>query len=793
MDSRKFSPGMQFGLLWMSLAIVSLTCSHVEGKEPEFVAQLKQADRIVVATPAKAVDVSGGKTFSARIDNVLRGSGQRGGNVEIVQSGDEKSHPKFEAGQAYVFLLKRLKAEAGWQLLTTQVLPVTDGKVSTAGGDELSLDDFQQLVASHPNEMPVEEAPAPRTSLAGTWILSISQQGTDISLWLLDITEADGKYSAKLVATSRLVSASMLKSAEITASEAHIVVTSDGQNFDFRGKLTDGLVPGSMAVDQRAIVVAQLMPSSATSMKAHNEPQEAPGRDSYLKAVSAGSADKLSQFIKDHPDSPLILEAYNELISLKADEDKVDPAALDKLAEQFLQAASRWSSRIVMQTYVELGANFSQDDKTAKLARKYLTAAEKSFTDETPKPWKVSTRLAMANLLLKEDETAKGVAMLSDLHQQNPFEPEITYLLARESEKEGKADEALELYSEIAALPMLERMLFQTIARKTKDFTRDQLPSQVAERIWKKKHGNLDKFDRYLDEVYEKRLLGFATDKVPTRKPGEGTRVVLCELFTGSECPPCIGADVAAAGLEATYPSGDVIVLRYHQHIPAPDPLANDASQQRFQFYQGEGTPSMVVNGERVSGVGGFLGNAAEVYAQLRKLVDPFLTEKIALKIDLSAKADAGIIHLKAVAGGLTFPEQVRLVVVLAEDKVLYPAGNGIRFHEMVVRDMPAGIEGVAPEQGKLSFSGEIDVSRLRSSLKKYLTRLETELAEEFPSRPLDLTRLHVVAFLQDMKTQVVLQAASVPVTGTIPAPAPEESKSTKESKPSKPAAEDDD
>jgi hypothetical protein len=398
----------------------------------------------------------------------------------------------------------------------------------------------------------------------------------------------------------------------------------------------------------------------------------------------------------------------------------------------------------------------------------------------------------MASLLLNSGESAQGVALLSELHQQNPFEPQITYLLARESEKAGKLDQALELYSEIAALPMMERMLYQTIARKQKDFTRDQLPSQIAERLWKKKHGSLNEFDRHLDSVYEKRLLAFVGDKVPPRKPGGGTRAVLCELFTGSECPPCIGADVAIAGLEATYPAGEVIVLRYHQHIPAPDPLANDASQQRFQFYQGEGTPSLVLNGEVVRGVGGFLGNAAEVYNQLRQQIDPFLTEKIALTIDMSAKADAGKIHLNAVAGGLTFPEQVRLVIVLAEDRILYPAGNGIRFHEMVVRDMPAGIEGVAPQNGKLSFSEEIDVVRLRSSLKKYLTRLETELAEEFPSRPLDLTRLHVVAFLQDMKTQVVLQATSVPVTGTIPAPPPEESKPKKIS-PSKSDDEDDD
>ena len=68
-------------------------------------------------------------------------------------------------------------------------------------------------------------------------------------------------------------------------------------------------------------------------------------------------------------------------------------------------------------------------------------------------------------------------------------------------------------------------------------------------------------------------------------REGQGDRVVVVELFTGSECPPCLAADLAFDALEQTYTPKDVVLLEYHLHIPRPDPLTNTDSVERQEYY----------------------------------------------------------------------------------------------------------------------------------------------------------------------------------------------------------------
>ena len=85
---------------------------------------------------------------------------------------------------------------------------------------------------------------------------------------------------------------------------------------------------------------------------------------------------------------------------------------------------------------------------------------------------------------------------------------------------------------------------------------------------------------------------------------------MLCELFTGAACPPCVGADLATGALQETFATTELIMLRYHEHIPAPDPFANPQTRQRFQYYNGRGTPSIYLDGTAFRGAGGYLQHA---------------------------------------------------------------------------------------------------------------------------------------------------------------------------------------
>src|SRR5262249_30169554 len=67
-------------------------------------------------------------------------------------------------------------------------------------------------------------------------------------------------------------------------------------------------------------------------------------------------------------------------------------------------------------------------------------------------------------------------------------------------------------------------------------------------------------------------------------RKGKSQRVVLVELFTGAQCPPCVAADLAFDGLQKTYKPTEVVLLQYHLHIPRPDPLTNADTEERAAF-----------------------------------------------------------------------------------------------------------------------------------------------------------------------------------------------------------------
>jgi hypothetical protein len=79
------------------------------------------------------------------------------------------------------------------------------------------------------------------------------------------------------------------------------------------------------------------------------------------------------------------------------------------------------------------------------------------------------------------------------------------------------------------------------------------------------------------------------------------------ELFTGTQCPSCVSADVAFDALLKTYKPADFIGFQYHLHIPGPDPLTNPDAMAQQKHYGSEipGTPSTFFNGRSEGGGGG--------------------------------------------------------------------------------------------------------------------------------------------------------------------------------------------
>jgi hypothetical protein len=260
-------------------------------------------------------------------------------------------------------------------------------------------------------------------------------------------------------------------------------------------------------------------------------------------------------------------------------------------------------------------------------------------------------------------------------------------------------------------------------------------------------------------EENEKTGLGYTPAKVESRK---GQRVVLVELFTGAQCPPCVAADLAFEGLGKTYTPSEVVLLQYHLHIPLPDPLTTPDTQARANFYGEDvrGTPTIFFNGKSAAGGGGPRPAGEAKYKDYRAIIDPLLEEanKIAVKVD--AKRTDDNIAITATAAGYKPSDKLKLRFALIEPWVRYAGTNGLSYHAHVVRALPGGPAGFELTKDSAMWNTKVDLADIRQSASKHL--------DGFPyldgQRPFSFRNLRVVAFIQNDDTKEVLHAVDVAV-----------------------------
>jgi hypothetical protein len=261
----------------------------------------------------------------------------------------------------------------------------------------------------------------------------------------------------------------------------------------------------------------------------------------------------------------------------------------------------------------------------------------------------------------------------------------------------------------------------------------------------------------------------FALTKFGGRKNARNDQVVLVELFTGAQCPPCVGPDLAFDGLVRTYQPSEVVLLQYHIHVPRPDALASADTEARATSYNVQAAPTIVFNGKRADPEGGGSDVAEMFYKKYRAAIEPLLEGNSPVRLKLGATRKGSKVEVTAEAtpaAGGKLPETASLRLVLVEDVVKYKGGNGITTHPHVVRGLLNGEKGWSLKGKKdgLKQSLEVDLDVLRGELRKYLEEFNKAMAFPNDQRPLDLASLRVVAFVQDDATRAVLQASETPV-----------------------------
>lgn len=611
--------------------------------------------------------------------------------------------------------------------------------------------------------------------LIGRWKLSFVQIPVEQDFCILDITHKNKKFEAKIVSNDKHEKHPgdpQIKTYEIKDDgQVRLELEALGLQWSYQGKLDGDHIWGTLMMPQYQLTPSKLERTELKELEHTKEPQQITSLPDLLGAENA--ADKfvaLNEFVKKKESyrSPLLVEGYASLAKhFKA--EKLSLADIKATIADYRKAIEVWGPRLAPRVDLEMGKALAQQQIEPELAKELLSTAEKQITADYPVEWK--TQLADSWITVGDYE--RGLKLLKPLQDLDPSNPFIRLVYAQGKEKAKDIDEALQVYAGLATLPQFERIMASQGSTSVL-----VLPSEAVARLWKEKHGSTTGLDKFLSEAYESQMKLYVPQRTIT-KPEPNAQVVLMEVFTGSSCDPCVPVDIAAEALHRAFSPQEMIVVKYHEHAPLADPLANEGGMERFGFYSGRGTPMMVVNGQQVQGVGGNIMAAASQTMRLKMGLEPELKKTAPVSIKLAATREGDEIKIKASVSGIkTTDNDPRLFLVLVENGIQFAAPNGIRLHNGVARAFPNGAAGVKLAPGpEVEHEATVSLTKVRADLAAHLKQFEDQAGREFPSKPMELAKLQVVAFVQNHITKSYMQATLVDVPDATAAPAVEPAK----------------
>jgi hypothetical protein len=182
---------------------------------------------------------------------------------------------------------------------------------------------------------------------------------------------------------------------------------------------------------------------------------------------------------------------------------------------------------------------------------------------------------------------------------------------------------------------------------------------------------------------------------------------------------------------------------------------------------QVRGAPTIFIGGKLGEAGGGPAAAAEKKYTSFRKQIEEGLDKAPGVKIGLTlAKGEKGGFTAKAAVNDLEMPgEKMSLRFALAEERVRYTGGNGVRYHHMVVRSMPGGAKGFPLTKKAAEQTVTFNLDDVRAEQSKYLDTFGKDVSPfPRPDRPLALNNLKLIAFVQNDATREVLHAVQVDV-----------------------------
>jgi|GEM_PF-338869 len=463
-----------------------------------------------------------------------------------------------------------------------------------------------------------------------------------------------------------------------------------------------------------------------------------------------------------YPDSEMSYAIdYNLLVSASRNADTFDNLVS---AQRDVISASKTRDRFLLLVnaaylFVEhrKSADFPKPD-TLKLIQDYKAEAMQLLDNPETfaklpeerremafKSYKAMFEIPLAKTLVLDGKDLEALEILDGYKKMTAPGADYYILLGDIYQKLNRDRDALSAYLEAAA-------------------ANHPIALQKAKELNARINGPNANFEAALAQYQMQRPLQPPPFKAPENWNG---KTVLAEVFTGSECGPCVAAAFAFDALKESYPIQYLIVLKYHLPVPAYDPMINPATKKRQDFYGRAvigGTPTAIIDGVKTPSVGGNRLAAQTSFDNAKKEIDPLL----GVAAGLTGKAVA-VIRGDNVKVDCEFSKVFKNAeynVVLVQTEEEFKGGNGVSRHNMVVRDLKT----VVPSS-KVSVTFNIVESE--KAADAYITewgKTASERVKTYSKWPekrnkIDRTKLKAVVFVQDKNTKQVHNAFVANVT----------------------------
>ena len=637
-------------------------------------------------------------------------------------------------------------------------------------------------------------------SLEGNWVMVLTIQGRDRYVWIVRLSKGvDGKVSGEVIdATKDKLNPQILETV-VEDSSVKLKIKNTIATIDFQGLFDGHAIRGTLANGVQELYTARLLNTEATSLTDYADEAGPPGSDIFQKSIAAmNQQPNLKEIVRiasEHRTSPTSLDVLGGFL---ANQSKFQVTDTDLMAtvDEYIECAKIWGPRMVVKAELQSVEQLITGRRLPEVALKHLARAEELNGDKSTgferyvtnyrDSAEIQISLNKSHSESEADRVEAHVALLKLLNVQ-PYNAEILLALAIHCQATKQTDAAIAYYADIVALPLLEQYL---MALRAGQPAGDPTPGDQLKKLWVERNGDDTGLKKHLSENYHTKiddLIREIREKSPATASAElGDHAVLVELFTCGQSSHSVAADLAVTAMSVAYPLTDLVVLRYHQHIPGPDGMTNQDGEDRFAYYEAASTPAVAVDGLVLDSnqipYAGPIQLSGTAFNMIRQYIDLRRKQSTPIRLQLEAGVTDGQLSIRAVVTGATEEQlpTLRLRLALAEDVVESHMPNGIRRHEMLVREMPGGARGIAPKKGELKYDYTMPVTDLQLHLDEYIQRFEAGNKLEFPAemKPRIVGAFHLVGWVQiqidksDEKNpaKLIVQTSTVPVSGLGPA-----------------------